>query len=56
MLNVKFLLASSMEEQIELYLTTEFEKKLFSASVAYLESKDDPLRINSFAYSLRELI
>lgn len=45
-----------MEEQIESYLTTDFEKKLFSASVAYLENKNDPLRINSFAYSLRELI
>lgn len=45
-----------MEEQIESYLTTDFEKKLFSASVAYLENNDDPLRINSFAYSLRELI
>jgi hypothetical protein len=45
-----------MEEQIESYLTTVFEKKFFSASVAYLENKNDPLRINSFAYSLRELI
>lgn len=45
-----------MEEQIEAYLTTDFEKKLFSASVAYLGNKEDPLRINSFAYSLRELI
>ncbi|MFT5814363.1 MAG: hypothetical protein ACI9VT_002124 [Psychroserpens sp.] len=45
-----------MEEQIESYLTTVFEKKIFSASVAYLENKNDPLRINSFAYSLRELI
>jgi hypothetical protein len=45
-----------MEEQIESYLTTDFEKKLFSASVAYLENKNDPLRINSFACSLRELI
>ncbi|MES9844931.1 MAG: hypothetical protein ABW131_09825 [Candidatus Sedimenticola sp. 6PFRAG5] len=45
-----------MEEKIESYLTTDFEKKLFSASVAYLENSEDPLRINSFAYSLRELI
>lgn len=45
-----------MEEQIESYLNTDFEKKLFSASVAYLENNSDPLRINSFAYSLRELI
>jgi hypothetical protein len=45
-----------MEEQIEPYLVTDFEKKLFSASVAYLDNEDDPLRINSFAYSLRELI
>jgi len=45
-----------MEEQIKRYLATDFEMKLFSASAAYLENKDDPLRINSFAYSLRELI
>lgn len=45
-----------MKKQIETYLVTDFEKKLFSASIAYLENTDDPLRINSFAYSLRELI
>lgn len=45
-----------MEEQIKSYLVTDFEKRLFSASIAYLENTDDPLRINSFAYSLRELI
>jgi hypothetical protein len=49
-------MASSMEEKIKPYLATEFEKRLFSASVAYLCNKGDPLRINSFAYSLRELI
>lgn len=45
-----------MEEQIESYLDTDFEKKLFLASVAYLKNENDPLRLNSFAYSLRELI
>ena len=54
--DVKFHLVTSMEEQIKRYLATDFEMKLFSASAAYLENKDDPLRINSFAYSLRELI
>ena len=45
-----------MKEEIESYLETEFERKLFSASTTYLENDSDPLRINSFAYSLRELI
>jgi len=45
-----------MEEQIESCLDTDFEKKLFLASIAYLENENDPLRVNSFAYSLRELI
>lgn len=45
-----------MEEEIESYLETEFERRLFSASIAYLENDSDPLRVNSFAYSLRELI
>jgi len=40
---------------IEKYLETEFEKALFKASVSYLCSENDPLRFNSFAYSMREL-
>jgi Predicted pPIWI-associating nuclease len=40
---------------IEKHLTTEFEKKLFAASVSYLSKLDDPLRLNSFSYSMREL-
>ncbi|WP_299881377.1 hypothetical protein [uncultured Cocleimonas sp.] len=41
--------------EIEEYLEADFEKKLFKASVKYLENKDDLLRLNSFCYSLREL-
>jgi Predicted pPIWI-associating nuclease len=40
---------------IEKYLTTEFEQRLFRASVSYLSKLDDPLRFNSFAYSMREI-
>ena len=40
---------------IEKYLETEFERELFKASVSYLCSENDPLRFNSFAYSMREL-
>ncbi|MEE9336840.1 MAG: hypothetical protein V3U87_02060 [Methylococcaceae bacterium] len=43
-------------KNIEQYLNTGFEEKLFSASVAYLQNTSDPLRANSFCYSLRELI
>jgi len=45
-----------MSELIDKYLVTDFEKNLYNASLAYLENEKDPLRINSFAYSLRELI
>jgi hypothetical protein len=41
--------------EIEDYLDGAFEKKLFLASVNYLSNKSDPLRANSFCYSLREL-
>jgi hypothetical protein len=40
---------------IERYLNTEFEQSLFKASVSYLYRLDDPLRFNSFAYSMREI-
>lgn len=40
---------------IEHYLDTDFEQSLFKASVAYLSQLDDPLRFNSFAYSMREV-
>lgn len=45
-----------MKEKILEYLRTDFEKQLFAASIAYLTNENDPLRLNSFAYSLRELI
>lgn len=41
--------------EIEDYLGNAFEKKLFLASVNYLSNKADPLRANSFCYSLREV-
>jgi len=46
---------SSIISEIEEYLETDFEKKLFQSSVEYLKNKNDPLRANSFSYSLREL-
>ncbi len=45
-----------MKIQIKSHLKTEFEERLFLSSLAYLENQNDPLRLNSFAYSLRELI
>ena len=37
------------------FLETDFEKKLFNASVAYIFQPNDPLRFNSFAASMREI-
>ncbi|MEH6592657.1 MAG: hypothetical protein V7746_20490 [Halioglobus sp.] len=48
--------ALEMQEKIQKFLETEFERELFTASIGYLENDRDPLRFNSFAYSLRELI
>lgn len=45
-----------MEAKILKYLETEFEKGLFLASINYLKNHNDPLRFNSFSYSLRELV
>ena len=45
-----------MKDEILAHLESDFERRFFLASVAYLERHDDPLRFNSFAYSLRELV
>lgn len=42
--------------EIESYLESGFERDLFSASILYLANESDPLRLNSFCYSLRELL
>ncbi len=43
--------------KIEKYLKTDFEKSLFGASLNYIKNRqEDPLRFNSFAYSMRELL
>lgn len=42
-------------DAIKLYLKTEFEESLFNASIAYLNHVNDPLRFNSFSYSMREI-
>lgn len=41
--------------ELENYLDNAFEKKLFLASVNYLSNNTDPLRANSFCYSIREV-
>ncbi len=45
-----------MKDEILAYLKSDFERRFFLASIANLERHDDPLRFNSFAYSLRELV
>ena len=42
-------------DMIKNYLKTEFETSLFNASIAYLDRANDPLRFNSFSYSMREI-
>lgn len=46
---------TALAQKIETHLSTDFEKALLNASVAYLQNETDPLRFNSFAYSMREL-
>jgi hypothetical protein len=41
--------------QIREYLASDFEHRLFEASLRQAERRDDPLRASNFAYSLREL-
>lgn len=44
-----------LEEQIEHFLVTDFERSLFKAALGFLDHDDNPLRFNAFAFSLREL-
>lgn len=44
------------KEQIAGFLTADFEQKLFTASLGFLDLTDNPLRFNAFAFSLRELL
>ncbi len=36
-------------------LATEFERDLFNAGITYISNTKDPLRFNSFSFSIREL-
>lgn len=42
--------------EIREFLEEGFETELFNSSIGYLDNNSDPLRINSFAYSARELL
>lgn len=44
-----------MEYEIENHLASDFERQLFKASLYNLKDSGNPLRLNNFAYSLREL-
>ncbi|MFC0318740.1 MULTISPECIES: pPIWI-associating nuclease domain-containing protein [Olivibacter] len=43
------------QEKIKELLTTDFERELFSASIDTLNDTTNKLRLNNFAYSIREL-
>lgn len=45
----------TLVQAIKMHLATEFENSLFDASVANLKEVNNPLRLNNFAYSMREL-
>lgn len=45
-----------MREVIESRLADGFEKALFEAALNNLQSADNPLRFNNFAYAMRELV
>lgn len=44
-----------MKNKIDAFLNCDFEKNLFSASIYNLADKKNQLRLNNFAYSMREL-
>lgn len=44
-----------MKEEIKEILESEFEKELFDSSIHNLNDKENKLRYNNFAYSIREL-
>ncbi len=44
-----------MKTKINNFLNDGFEKKLFNSSIYNLEDKNNKLRLNNFAYSMREL-
>ena len=46
----------SVISDIREFIDEGFERELFDSSISYLDNKSDPLRINSFAYSARELL
>src|SRR5690242_17209192 len=43
-------------EEFKNSLETEFEKKLFQAALNNLKDKENEIRFNNFAYSVRELM
>jgi Predicted pPIWI-associating nuclease len=49
-------LQSGLCEGVERYLVSDFEHKLFAATLRNLDDIQNPLRFNNFAYATRELI
>lgn len=45
----------ALKQQVLPYLATSFEKELFEAALRNLEETDNKLRLNNFAYAIREL-
>jgi len=45
----------ALANQVRTQLTTDFERKIFDASMQNLADASNPLRTSNFAYALREL-
>lgn len=45
-----------MNTTIEAALAAGFEKQLYQAAVANLKDSTSPLRLNNFAYAMREVV
>lgn len=50
------MLDQSVEQRIRPHLEGAFEQRLFEAALNNLADKNNPLRFNNFAYSIRELV
>jgi hypothetical protein len=49
------LVAKSLSDEVRQHFKLEIERKIFDAAVQGFDSEDNPLRLNNFAFAMREL-
>jgi hypothetical protein len=47
--------AESLTDEVRQHFKLEIERKIFDAAVQGFDSEDNPLRLNNFAFAMREL-